>query len=168
MGRETPGTREAVSVASRVFTSAPIRVHTGLRGRDFQRADIIFEGVDQSGPSFEARVFLNNPDANHETEMTPENGYAGSFHVYGYGVWPGDLTADDSPPSDSRKPRAPITKYIVATDSLRTALAEGDNVTATVVLTFYGGSGTDLAVNLDMRQVSIIVDRPPRESEAPG
>lgn len=155
-------------MARRVFTSAPIRLRTGPRGRNFQRADIIFEGVDQSGPSFEARVFLNNPDANHETEMTPKNGYAGSFHVYGYGLWPGDLTVDDTPPSGSRKPRAPITKYIVATEALRTALAEGDNVTVTVALTIYGGSGTDLAVDLDMRQVSIMVDRPPRESEAPG
>ena len=29
----------------------------------FDRADLVFYGVDHSGPSFEARVFLNQPDA---------------------------------------------------------------------------------------------------------
>lgn len=154
-------------MAGQVFTSPPIRVRTGVRGRDFRRADILFEGVDQSGPSFEARVFLNNPSADDETDMTSENGYVGSFHVYGYGLWPSDFTAEDAPSSGSRTPRMPITKYIMATEALRAALAEGDDVTVTVVTAFYTPSGTDLTVDLDMQRVSIILDRPPTGSAAP-
>src|SRR5438067_7855743 len=47
--------------------------------------DLVFRGVEQAGPSFEARVFLNNPAADESTLQAPETGYAGSFHVYGYG-----------------------------------------------------------------------------------
>src|SRR5579871_3303431 len=57
---------------------------------DFSRADLIFDGVDHSGASFEARVFLNNDKANEETPTLPENGYAGSFHIFGHGGCFGD------------------------------------------------------------------------------
>src|SRR5438477_12447518 len=57
---------------------------------DYSRADLIFEGVDHSGASFEARVFLNNESANDQTPATPENGYAGSFHIFGHGGCFGD------------------------------------------------------------------------------
>jgi hypothetical protein len=46
---------------------------------------LVFHGVDQGGPSFEARVFLNNPAATDATPTTAEHGYVGSFFVYGEG-----------------------------------------------------------------------------------
>ncbi|RTL35070.1 MAG: hypothetical protein EKK48_29710 [Candidatus Melainabacteria bacterium] len=52
--------------------------------------DIEFDGIDQSGPSYEARVFLNNADANHDTAKLAEYGYAGSFFVFGFGGCLGD------------------------------------------------------------------------------
>jgi len=63
------------------FTSAPIPLKLGAKGLKFERGDILIHGVDQSGPSFEGRVFLNNPRATADTPTTAENGYAGSFHV---------------------------------------------------------------------------------------
>src|SRR5262249_33443730 len=48
---------------------------------EFSRADLEFRGVDHSGPSFEARVYLNNADAGAETPLTEDTGYAGSFWV---------------------------------------------------------------------------------------
>lgn len=44
---------------------------------------LVFRGVDHGGPSFEARVFLNNPAATDATPTTAKYGYVGSFFVYG-------------------------------------------------------------------------------------
>lgn len=86
--------------------------------RGFDRADIVFEGIEQGGPSFEARVFVNNPAADEATPRTSENGYAGAFHVYGYGA---------------SSARMPITKYVVATEAVRAALARSRDLIVTVV-----------------------------------
>ena len=45
----------------------------------FYRADIEFYGVDHSGASLEARVFIDNADANASTAMEPGQGYVDSF-----------------------------------------------------------------------------------------
>src|SRR5919201_6293347 len=54
---------------------------------EFSRADLQFRGVDHSGPSYEARVFLDNPAAKPSTPTTEDQGFAGSFHVFGHGGW---------------------------------------------------------------------------------
>jgi tyrosinase len=141
-----------------VFRSGSVAVDTGGTGKDFKRADIVFDGVEQAGGSFEARVFLNNPDADASTPMTPEHGYAGSFHVYGYGLYPGP----ESDPAGG--PRAPMTRYITATEAVRSALAGGE-VNVTTVLVGKGakaGEGPGPGA-LDPSRVSIRVDRPPPE-----
>jgi hypothetical protein len=43
--------------------------------------------------------FLNNPAADENTPTTKEQGYSGSFHVYGFGLRPGDF---GKAPSDSQ------------------------------------------------------------------
>ena len=99
------------------------------------RAVIEFTGIDQAGPSFEARVFLNNPNAGPDTPMTPENGYAGSFHVYGYGLWPRDSEAGVAA-GTKRAPETallPMRRSIVATEPVLRAAAEGPLSTVTVV-----------------------------------
>src|SRR6266487_6824015 len=102
------------AIVSNTYTSPEFRLDS--LDPEFRRADIEFHGVDHSGPSFEARVFLNNPDATETTEMTEENGYAGSFHVYGYGRWPGSENASGQPQALD-EPRAPMTRYVVATEA---------------------------------------------------
>ena len=49
------------------------------------RADLILYGVDHSGPTYEARIFLDNPKATEETPRDAEAGYAGSYTVFGHG-----------------------------------------------------------------------------------
>jgi hypothetical protein len=105
---------------------------------DITRADLVFYGVDHSGPSYEARIFLNNPRADSDTPRDVERGYAGSFAVFGHGgcygdeghCAPEDRFADEF---DVRPPH-PLTRYIrtvTVTDALkRTA---GDQVTVHVV-----------------------------------
>ena len=116
------------------FTTPPIPLKLGSKGLNFGRADILIHGVDQSGPSFEGRVFLNNPKAAFDTPTTPEHGYAGSFHVYGYGIWPDDIAKERKPAeAEADTIRAPIEKDLIATDALRQAGSRGSEVTVTVV-----------------------------------
>src|SRR5262245_43588987 len=56
----------------------------------FARADVVIDGLDHSGPSFEARVFVNNERATADTPRTLDKGYAGSFHIFGHGGCYGD------------------------------------------------------------------------------
>src|SRR6476646_9107471 len=109
------------------FTSEPIPIKLGSKGLKFERGDIRIHGVDQSGSSFEGRVFLNNPKATSHTPTTAEHGYAGSFHVYGYGVWPDDIGKEHQAAAADTI-RAPIEKDLIATDALREAAARGDAV----------------------------------------
>ena len=107
-------------------TTRTIEVSAPDRG--FSRADIVFDGVEQAGRSFEARVFLNNPQANERTTRSPEAGYAGAFHVYGYGQRP-----QQTPALGPTGPVAPITKYLVATNAVREALGRTNTLAVTVV-----------------------------------
>jgi hypothetical protein len=103
--------------------------------RDARRAELVFRGVEQAGPSFEARVYLNNPDADETTERTPEAGYAGSFHVYGYGEHPPPALADaKARQAPGGAPVAPIEKRLRADEAaLRRALEGSDELTVSVV-----------------------------------
>jgi hypothetical protein len=103
-------------------TTASISVSIPTGG--FERAELVFEGVDQGGPSFEGRVYLDNPSAGTSTPRTAEEGYVGAFHVYGYGptrpAWPGGSV--------------PIVKRVTATEPIRVALARRrGELTVTVV-----------------------------------
>jgi hypothetical protein len=106
------------SKRNRSTTTRSIVVEQRLEG--FDRADLVFEGVEQGGSSFEARVFVNNPHADERTARTLDCGYAGAFHVYGYG---------QRPPGSAR----PITKRLTATAAVREALTRAPELTVTVV-----------------------------------
>jgi hypothetical protein len=124
----------------------------------FERADIIFQGVDQSGPSFEARVFVNNPKADLETPPTADHGYAGSFHVYGYGIWPADIGKDRAQvAAESEINRAPIQKTLIATDAIRKAASRGKDITVTVVPVYPGNPPRDASDAFKLETVNITV-----------
>ena len=125
------------------FVSTPIPVRLESQGRQFGRADIEVYGIDQSGASFEGRVFLNNPEANLSTPLSPEHGYAGSFHVYGYGIWPADVADNPAKPAASQGIRAPITKTVIATEAVRRAAARSKEARVTVVPIFPGNPPRD-------------------------
>jgi hypothetical protein len=114
------------------YTAPPIPVPAI---RDMRRADLIFRGVEQAGPSFEARVFLNNPDAGESTPLTPETGFAGSFHVYGYG-WPTPpaIAEAKAERAEGGEPVAPIEKRLRTGEAaIRAALEGSEELTVTVV-----------------------------------
>ncbi|HWY90234.1 MAG TPA: hypothetical protein VNY31_06135 [Solirubrobacteraceae bacterium] len=112
-----------------VLTVPPIPISVLCGGDSIQ---LVFEGVEQGAGSFEGRVFLNNPAADAHTPLRPEVGYAGSFHVYGFG--------EPAPPSlrDARAAAdhaiAPIEKRVLPDPAaVRRALAASDELTVTVV-----------------------------------
>jgi len=120
------------------FTSQPLDLPaTSARGT-FYRADLIFEGVDHSGASYEARIFLNNTDAGPDTPRDPDNGYAGSYTIFGHGGCVGeeghcDPATRTTDAFDMRPPHplVPITKTVSITKALQAT--GGDSMTVTVV-----------------------------------
>jgi hypothetical protein len=108
--------------------------------RDFTRADLVFYGVDHRGPSYEALVFLNAPEANLATPLDVETGFAGSFVVLGHGGCYGDdghckLPTGPRDPFDTRPPHGltPQTKMVDITAAIRHPRCSGDMVTITVL-----------------------------------
>jgi hypothetical protein len=124
--------------ASNIYQSAK-KIPVAKLPAKFSRADIEFIGVDHSGASYEARVFLNNPRADINTEKTEANGYAGSYNIFGHGGCFGDLGhCDIQGPRDVFDPRPshplqPIRKVIIATDAINKARQKGKEITVTVV-----------------------------------
>ncbi len=123
---------------------------------DFQRADLVFYGVDHSGPSFEARIYLNNPGAKLTTPRDAESHYAGSFTVFGHSGCAGDAGHCEVPtgprdPFDRRPPHplTPQTKTVIVTDALRRI--DDDQLKLTVVPVRPGREGAEVVERPEVR-----------------
>lgn len=120
------------------FLSDPIDLPPTAE-RNFARVDLVFYGVDHSGPSYEGRVYLDTPDADLTTGREHPR-YAGSFHVFGHGGCFGELGHCDVPtgppdPFDQRPPHqlTPAVKTVIITDALRAVLTTTNDATSTRV-----------------------------------
>ncbi|MEA2337269.1 MAG: hypothetical protein QOE82_1276 [Thermoanaerobaculia bacterium] len=137
------GTQKAAAAGSMYRTStiykAARAVPLAELPAEFSRADIEFIGVDHSGASYEARVFVNNANANGDTPMTDANGYAGSYYIFGHGGCFGDVGHCDVPQKqdafDIRPSHAlePIRKVVIATEAIKQAAAQSADINVTVV-----------------------------------
>lgn len=108
------------------FHSDPLPLSPAIREGLFTSANLIFYGVDHSGPSFKAAVFLNVAEVGLETPLDPEVGYAGSFTILGHGGCFGDeghchVPSYEKDPFDSRPLHSltPLTKMVDVTEALR-------------------------------------------------
>jgi tyrosinase len=105
----------------------------------FSRADLEFIDVDHSGASFEARVFINNPNANENTPTDEASGYAGSFNIFGHGGCFGDVghceVRERRDEFDFRPAHAlvPAKKVVIATEAISRAAQLKSDITITVV-----------------------------------
>jgi tyrosinase len=130
---------------------------------EISRADLVFYGVDHSGPSYEARIFLDTARANAETPRDIEKGYAGSFTVFGHGgcygdeghCAPNDRTSDEFDVRPAH-PLTPQTRSVTITDALKRTT--GDQVTVYVVAlpreSRDGPASTDIAAFERVRLVT--------------
>ena len=120
-------------------TTSPLQLPPSATSGAYTRADIVFYGVEHRGPSFEARVYLNSPDADAATPQTSDDGFAGSFVIFGHGGCFGDdghckVPLEPRDPFDSRPPHGltPQTKLVNVTDALK-RLGENNELTVTVI-----------------------------------
>lgn len=91
------------------YVSEPFDLPIQERMSEATRIDLEFHGVDHSSSSFEARVFINNPEADESTAREVDAGYAGSFFVFGHGRCFGSIGHCEVPrgsagPYDRRPP----------------------------------------------------------------
>jgi tyrosinase len=122
------------------FLAREVAIPTNAAANEFTRADLVFYGVEHRGPSFEARVFLNSPDASLNTPLDLETGYAGSFVIFGHGGCFGDaghckVPNEPRDPFDTRPPHGmtPLTKLVEITDALKHPRCSGEILEVTVV-----------------------------------
>jgi hypothetical protein len=121
------------------FSSKPLDVP--VNWEDITRADLVFYEVDHAGPSYEARVFLDNPKADADTPRELDSGYAGSFAVFGHGGCYGD--EGHCAPNDrlrdefDRRPPHPLTpqtRSLEITDALKRTTGEQTRVEVVIVI----------------------------------
>ena len=157
------------------FVSQPLELPAHTAEADFVRADLEFHGVDHSGLSYEARVFLNRLDADLDTPLEPgeDGGYAGSFHVFGHGGCFGDVGHCEVPttrnPNDKRLPHplTPHTKTVIVTEEVRRIRdsTDSDQLTVTVVADVYDVGdlpvGRDAAEPLLFDSISLVTYETP-------
>jgi hypothetical protein len=136
----------------RYVSDPPLPLSPAVAAGEFTNAQLIFYDVDHSGPSFEAFVFLNAPQAGVGTPLEEEAGFAGSFVIFGHGGCVGDEGHCDVPdgpkdPFDSRPlhPLTPQTKMVDVSGPLKRASAAGDRLTVTVLPMLPGDEGAELA-----------------------
>jgi hypothetical protein len=145
---------------------------------EFTRADLQFRGIDHSGPSFQARVFIENPEAKPSTPLTEEAGYAGSFHVFGHGGCFGELGHCDVREGgpgvyDQRLPHplTPQFKTVVVTSTLRRAMRTSRRkmltVTVVPVVPENPASRASTRNPLKFESVSLLVDQYPAPAIPP-
>lgn len=146
---------------NRYVSPHPIPVPELEAGLERARVDLVFVGVDHSGPSYEARVFLNNPKASLETPLEPGEGFAGSFNVFGHGACYGEEGHCDPESQyrdafDTRPPHPlePLTKTVIVTDAL-TQLKRPD-VTVTVVAAEHSGKEAEATDALHFEEVRLL------------
>lgn len=127
---------------------------------DIVRADLVFYGVDHSGPTYEARIFLDNPRANADTPLDVDKGYAGSYVVFGHGgCFGGDghcAPQDRNTDEFDRRPPHPLTPQTL-TVTITEALARttGEQVQVQVV-TVIRESSSEAAVSDEIAPCELV------------
>ena len=121
-----------------IYHSSPIKMDI-KKISDFDRADLEFHGIGHSTESYIGHVFLNNPVANLDTAKTLENGYVGSYHIFGHGGCFGDLGHCDIVKKDDKydfradHPLTPGFKKIIITEQLKVLGKKNKEFTVTIV-----------------------------------
>jgi hypothetical protein len=130
------------------YTTDPIELPP--RDRPFERADLIFYGLDHSGPSYEARVFIDPRGVNRDADPT-HRAFAGQFFIFGHGGCFGEVGHCDLPggadPFDLRPSHQlePATRIVTVTETVRGLLERDvDAAKVTVVTRSEGRASNDV------------------------
>ncbi len=125
---------------AKTFTSKPVGIEFAGPEHRFARADLEISGIFHGEASYEGRIFLNNPSADASTPRALENGYAGSFHIFGHGGCLGDpghceVNEHTREAYDFRPPHplTPAKKRVTVTNALREVAKHSKEATVTIV-----------------------------------
>jgi hypothetical protein len=134
------------------FTSEPIELPPA--DRPFERADLLFYGLDHSGASYEARVFMDprgvsgDADAGHRA-------YVGSFFILGHGGCFGDVGHCDIPsardPFDLRPAHQlkPALRILTITDAVKGLLERGLDAAKVTVVAHAAGRASNAVLSFE-------------------
>ncbi len=134
------------------FTSRPIELPPA--DRPFERADLIFLGVDHSGDSFEGRVFFDPRGVGPEAGLD-HKAYVGSFYILGHGGCFGDVGHCDIPterdPFDLRPAHQlePATRVLTVTDAVKGLLERGVEAAKVTVVAQTEGRASNAVLAFD-------------------
>jgi len=134
------------------FTSKPIELPPA--DRPFERADLIFYGLDHSGASFEGQVFLDARGVSREADAT-HRAYVGSFFIFGHGGCFGDVGHCDIPERvdrfDLRPPHQllPATRIVTVTEQVRRLVEAGERTVPGTVVARTPGDRSDEVLQFD-------------------
>jgi hypothetical protein len=129
-----------ITTPSKTFSSQPVPIDFAGPDHRSNRIDLEIHGIFHGEASYEGRIFFNNPNADRNTPKTPENGYAGSFHILGHGGCLGDVghcevNEDSREPYDFRPPHplTPAVKRVKVTRMLQDIAKTNKEVVITIV-----------------------------------
>jgi hypothetical protein len=126
----------------------------------FDRADLVFYGVDHSGPTFEGRIFIGAKRGLKHGAGVDHPAYAGSFYVFGHTRCFGDeghcMVPEDRDPFDYRLPHhlEPATQTVTVTEPIERLLAAG-KTEARVTVFAHGPTGEALKA-LDFTRLRLL------------
>jgi hypothetical protein len=122
------------------YTSKPVPIGFAGPEHRYVRVDLEIYGIFHGEASYEGRIFFNNPEASESTPRTPEDGYAGSFYIFGHGGCLGDpghceVNEHNREDYDFRAPHplTPAKKKVTVTERIREIAKTSKTVTITVV-----------------------------------
>jgi tyrosinase len=130
------------------FTTDPVELPPA--DHPFERSDLLFYGLDHSGASYEARVFMDPRGVGRDADAG-HRAYVGSFFILGHGGCFGDVGHCDIPserdPFDLRPAHQlePALRILTVTDAVRQLLERGvDAAKVTVVAHAAGRAANDV------------------------
>ena len=143
------------------FRSSPTTVHPGVRARH-RKAEVRLSGIEPPPVSLLVRVFLNQPDADHETPTEGNDRYVGHFSLFGHGDCVGGPGHCAVPSADRRRfdlrPRphtAPTNLRLDATDAAQKLFAKGET-DLSVQLVVLGPGGVEASDKLRTSGVTLV------------
>jgi hypothetical protein len=149
------------SIIPGIYVSEKLKLDITKLEDAFYRADLIIHGLDHSGPSYEGRVFINNPNAKYDTPDDAAQGYAGSFFVFGHGGCLGDEGHCDINRPSARfnmipNPLVPDKISLIVTEKIKELGKTTDEFIITIVPKLSGGSERACQKDADLKKVVLV------------